>query len=103
MEYNHREIEKKWQQFWAENQTYKVEIDGHTDNVGSEDDNLKLSKDRALSVMQYIIEHSADKNRISSNGFGEAKPVADNSTDEGRALNRRVEFKILTNDLKDGK
>jgi len=72
----------------------KVEIDGHTDGIGSGPYNLKLSDRRAASVKQYLIGRGIDAERMSSRGFGKTMPIADNSTDEGRELNRRVELKI---------
>jgi outer membrane protein OmpA-like peptidoglycan-associated protein len=79
-----------------DNPTIKVEIQGHTDSVGSSDYNLKLSDRRAQSVVNYLVQnYGIDVNRLTSRGYGKAMPIADNSTAEGRALNRRVEFKIL--------
>ncbi|TJY61150.1 hypothetical protein E4T66_11035 [Sinimarinibacterium sp. CAU 1509] len=73
----------------------QVEIDGHTDSKGSDAYNQKLSERRAMSVMQYLVEHGIAVDRLSSAGFGESMPVADNATDQGRELNRRVELKVL--------
>ena len=78
------------------NPEIKIEIRGHTDDIGNEDDNLKLSEDRAKSVRQYLVANGFSSDAIHSNGFGESKPVASNSTEEGRELNRRVEFLILS-------
>ncbi|MDB5969239.1 MAG: hypothetical protein JWQ90_1689 [Hydrocarboniphaga sp.] len=72
----------------------KVELGGHTDSVGTDAYNLKLSDRRATTVREYLIGRGVDGARMSSHGYGEAQPVADNSTDEGRELNRRVELKI---------
>jgi outer membrane protein OmpA-like peptidoglycan-associated protein/plastocyanin len=72
-----------------------VEIDGHTDSKGSDTYNQKLSERRAQSVMRYLVEHGIAADRLSAAGFGESMPVADNATDEGRELNRRVELKVL--------
>ncbi len=71
---------------------YHIEIIGHTDDVGQESDNLKLSKDRAESVRQAIIAKGINADRIQAIGKGEMSPIADNNTDEGRAQNRRTEF-----------
>jgi len=71
-----------------------VSIEGHTDNMGSEEYNDKLSKDRARSVVDYLVRHNVDKGRLISTGFGLTKPIATNDTDEGRQKNRRVEFHI---------
>lgn len=73
----------------------KVEISGHTDNVGSDSDNLKLSESRAQSVYEYIIDKGILKSRLTFSGYGESEPIEDNSTEEGRAKNRRTEIKIL--------
>ena len=82
-------------EYLDENSTIKVAIHGHTDNVGTEEDNKHLSSDRAFSVMAYLQEKGIEKIRLSFMGFGESKPIATNDTDEGRALNRRTEFVIL--------
>jgi len=73
-------------------ETLKVSIEGHTDNVGDAVSNKKLSNDRAKAVMEAIIAKGIDKTRLSSVGWGQERPVADNRTDEGRAKNRRVEI-----------
>ncbi|MGH2648398.1 MAG: OmpA family protein [Ginsengibacter sp.] len=80
-----------------ENPSVEIEMSAHTDSRGSDDYNFKLSDNRARSVMEYIISKGIDRGRITSHGYGETKPVATNDTDEGRQLNRRVEFKILKN------
>ncbi|RYZ31554.1 MAG: OmpA family protein, partial [Sphingobacteriales bacterium] len=66
----------------------------HTDNTGSNEINLKLSQDRADAVREYFIGKGIEPDRVASKGYGEAKPVASNDTDEGRQTNRRVEFVI---------
>jgi outer membrane protein OmpA-like peptidoglycan-associated protein len=81
--------------FLKENPSIKIEISGHTDNVGSADGNLRLSQGRAVSVANYIILSGVEKNRISAKGYGLTKPVASNTTTKGKALNRRVEFTIV--------
>jgi len=78
-----------------ENPEMKIEIRGHTDNKGTNEYNIDLSMRRANTVREYLIEHGVDKNRVSAKGYGEEEPVATNDTDEGRQLNRRVEFLIL--------
>lgn len=70
----------------------KLEIVGHTDNVGSAEDNLLLSINRALAVMEFLKHNGISEQRLSSNGLGESNPIHTNDTEEGRALNRRVEF-----------
>jgi outer membrane protein OmpA-like peptidoglycan-associated protein len=77
-----------------ENPAYDLEIHGYTDSQGDDNKNLKLSEDRAASVMKYMTDKGIDSNRMKSEGHGEASPVADNSTSAGRAKNRRVEFKV---------
>lgn len=77
-----------------DNQDMIIEISGHTDNVGSEQNNLSLSQDRAQSVVNWLIENGIAKNRLSAKGYGKSKPVASNDNEEGRQLNRRVEFEI---------
>jgi outer membrane protein OmpA-like peptidoglycan-associated protein len=76
--------------------TLKIEISGHTDNVGSADYNKGLSEARAKSVVDYLIKKGIDKERMVFKGYGFTQPIADNSTEEGRQLNRRTEFKILS-------
>ena len=73
----------------------RIGVYGHTDNRGAMDLNMRLSKDRARSCMNYLSSHGIAASRLESEGFGPNKPIADNGTDDGRARNRRVEFKIL--------
>jgi outer membrane protein OmpA-like peptidoglycan-associated protein len=80
-----------------ENGNLVIEIQGHTDNVGSNESNLKLSQDRAESVRSYLLSKKLPSNRVTSIGFGETRPIASNDTEEGKAQNRRVEFVILKN------
>ena len=75
--------------------TVRIEIRGHTDNIGSESYNKKLSVDRAASVYNYLLEKGIPKTRMKYRGFGSNVPVADNSTEVGRDLNRRVEIFIV--------
>lgn len=70
----------------------KVKLEGHTDNVGDAAANQKLSEDRANAVMQAIVAAGIDQGRLSAEGFGLTKPIADNATEEGKAQNRRVEL-----------
>lgn len=72
----------------------KLHVDGHTDHVGSDDFNKKLSKQRAESVKKYLVQKGVRAAKITARGFGESKPVATNQTAEGRAENRRVEFNL---------
>lgn len=73
-----------------------IEIGGHTDNVGSLDYNMKLSTNRAKAVVDYLINHGVEKERLSYKGYAYQQPIATNDTDEGRQKNRRVEFKIIS-------
>ncbi len=81
-------------QLMGENPSLKVQINGHTDNVGTPADNLKLSAGRAKSVVDYLVTKGIKASRLSYKGFGETKPIADNKTEAGRALNRRTEFVV---------
>ena len=71
-----------------------VEVKGHTDSVGERNFNLKLSKDRALAVVNYLIKNGVSKDSITYSYYGMSKPLTTNDTEEGRKLNRRVEFQI---------
>jgi OOP family OmpA-OmpF porin len=77
-----------------DNPTIKVEVQGHTDSVGSDARNMKLSQKRAESVRTYLIKQGVDSGRMVPKGYGETVPIADNRTKDGRAENRRVEFVI---------
>lgn len=77
-----------------ENPSFKVQIDGHTDEQGKDEYNLDLSNRRAASVKAYLVGKGIAENRLSSQGYGETKPVADNKTAKGRAQNRRVEMTL---------
>jgi len=77
-----------------ENPTYKVQIDGHTDSQGKDEYNQTLSDSRAASVKAYLASKGIAESRLSSAGYGETKPVADNNTAAGRAKNRRVEMTL---------
>ena len=72
----------------------RVSVGGHTDSSGSDAYNQSLSERRAGSVRDYLVEKGVDAGRLSTAGYGESQPVADNATAEGRALNRRVELKV---------
>ena len=76
------------------NPSYKVSIEGHTDNTGGDELNQKLSESRAASVKEYLLTHGVDASKITSSGYGPSNPVADNNTAAGRAKNRRVEMKL---------
>jgi outer membrane protein OmpA-like peptidoglycan-associated protein/tetratricopeptide (TPR) repeat protein len=82
-------------EYLKDNPTFKIEIQGHTDNVGKEADNLSLSEKRANNVKIYLSTKGIAKDRITSKGYGSGKPLASNTSVEGRAQNRRTEFLIL--------
>lgn len=77
------------------NPDMKIEIQGHTDSKGSDEYNQKLSEQRAQAIYDYLIEEGIAPDRMITVGYGEQKPIADNSTEQGRAFNRRIEFKVL--------
>jgi len=81
----------------TKNGKMQIELSGHTDNVGSDEANLKLSEDRAKAVVEYLVSLGIAADRIIAKGYGETKPQGTNDTEEGRQLNRRVEFTILKN------
>lgn len=81
--------------FLTDNPTIKIEIAGHTDNVGMASTNMELSLERAEAVTDYIILKGTAAENISSKGYGFTKPLAENESSEGRSMNRRVEFTIL--------
>ena len=74
---------------------WNMMLEGHTDNVGAKPANLALSRQRADAVAAWLAGKGVDKARLSTAGFGDSRPVADNTTDEGRAKNRRVEVAKL--------
>ena len=73
----------------------RVEIGGHTDSRGADAYNLRLSRDRANSVRDYLVSQGVSKSQLETKGYGETKPIADNKTESGQAVNRRVELKRL--------
>ncbi len=81
--------------FLNDHPTLQIGIEGHTDNVGSDEFNLILSENRAKAVYNYLVNNGIDANRLQYKGFGESNPIATNETEEGRAMNRRTEFVIL--------
>jgi hypothetical protein len=78
--------------------TWRLDIAGHTDNSGSDKTNMALSKARAEAVKSFLVQKGIAENRINIYYFGESKPIASNDTEEGRAKNRRVEFRIVKSD-----
>jgi outer membrane protein OmpA-like peptidoglycan-associated protein len=75
--------------------TMKIRVEGHTDDAGSDASNQELSTKRAKAVRQYLIKKGVSADRISALGFGEVHPIADNTTPQGRALNRRTEIHVI--------
>jgi outer membrane protein OmpA-like peptidoglycan-associated protein len=73
----------------------RLRIEGHTDNMGGEQHNLKLSGLRAEAVRDYLVKQGISSQRLEAKGYGAARPIAPNVTNRGREMNRRVEFKIL--------
>jgi outer membrane protein OmpA-like peptidoglycan-associated protein len=78
-----------------ENKDLKIEIGGYTDATGSDEYNLSLSEKRALSVVDFLVSNGIASDRLRYKGFGNASPVGDNVTSEGRKLNRRTEVQII--------
>lgn len=81
--------------FLQDNPEIRVEIGGHTDNVGSDPYNRQLSERRAQAVFAYLSDNGVDPARLRTKGYGPDRPVGDNATEDGRQLNRRIEFRIL--------
>jgi outer membrane protein OmpA-like peptidoglycan-associated protein/tetratricopeptide (TPR) repeat protein len=86
---------KKLIDFLNLNPTVKIEISGHTDNVGNDQFNQTLSENRAKSVYQYLSDHGITPTRLVFKGYGKTQPIVPNTTDENKAQNRRTEFKII--------
>lgn len=82
-------------QLLLDNPTVKIEIGGHTDNIGKPADNLALSNNRAKAVVNYLVSKNIPAQRLTAKGYGETRPVADNKTEAGRAVNRRTELKVI--------
>ena len=80
-----------------DNPNLKIQIDGHTDNVGQSNNNLLLSENRAKAVVGYLLGKGISNQRLSYKGFGSTKPVADNATEKGKSLNRRTELSVTGN------
>lgn len=81
-------------QVLAENPSLKVEISGHTDNIGTTEDNKLLSTNRAKAIVDYLVSKGVNLKRVSFKGYGAAQPVADNTTEAGRTKNRRTTFTV---------
>ena len=80
-----------------ENPNLKIQINGHTDNVGKKEDNQKLSLNRANAVVKYFVSKGIKTTRLTAVGFGDTKPIADNNTEQGKNNNRRTEINVISN------
>ncbi|MEO8820498.1 MAG: OmpA family protein, partial [Ginsengibacter sp.] len=85
---------KEVAQVLKDNPSYKIDVNGYTSSTGGTELNQKLSESRANAVKQYLVGNGVDESKITSTGFGENDPIADNKTAAGRAKNRRVEMKL---------
>jgi len=83
-------------QLLIDNPTLKIEIIGHTDNVGKASDNMTLSVHRASAVVNYLVARGIDRKRLNQKGMGSTQPIAENNNEEGRGKNRRTELKVLS-------
>jgi outer membrane protein OmpA-like peptidoglycan-associated protein/tetratricopeptide (TPR) repeat protein len=88
----------KLKEFLSKNPKLKIEISGHTDNIGNDNNNQILSENRAKAVLEFLVENGIDKNRLLAKGYGKTMPIDNNDSSEGRANNRRTEFKIIANE-----
>lgn len=86
-------------QTFIDNPSYIIEVQGHTDNVGDPESNMKLSQDRADAVLLYLVKKGVSSDRLTSVGYGQEQPIADNSTKAGKQKNRRVQFKITFEEI----
>jgi outer membrane protein OmpA-like peptidoglycan-associated protein len=91
---SHPELDKLVQ-LMQDNPSIRIQVEGHTDSIGKAGDNLKLSENRAKSVVQYLTSKGIAASRLLPKGFGAARPLASNETEEGRALNRRTEVRVM--------
>ena len=82
----------------SDNPQLRVRIIGHTDSIGKEKDNLSLSLQRAKVVVAYLVSRGVQPDRLKAEGLGDQQPIGDNSTEQGRALNRRTELVIISNE-----
>ncbi len=86
---------KRIAEIMSEYPGFHVQVDGHTDNKGKKEKNLQLSQQRADAVVKYLVDKKGvDAKRLSSKGFGDSQPIADNKTAKGREKNRRVDFTV---------
>ncbi|NUM42103.1 MAG: OmpA family protein [Leptospiraceae bacterium] len=86
---------RKMAEFLIGNPDLKVKVIGHTCNRGTDENNQKLSVERAESIIKYLKNQGVDSSRLTAIGEGERKPIADNSTKKGRIKNRRVQFEVI--------
>jgi outer membrane protein OmpA-like peptidoglycan-associated protein len=82
--------------FLAKNVSMRIEIGGHTDNVGSDSHNITLSQNRAKAVYDYLVTNGISAEKLTYKGYGKTMPISSNDTPEGRAKNRRTEFKVIS-------
>ncbi|MEJ7769876.1 MAG: OmpA family protein [Chitinophagaceae bacterium] len=82
-------------QLLKENPALRIQINGHTDNIGRPADNLALSNERAHAVIKYLASNGIDSKRLTFKGFGDSQPLSENKSEEGRARNRRTELKVV--------
>jgi outer membrane protein OmpA-like peptidoglycan-associated protein len=92
---NSKKVIEGFYDFLNDNPSIVIEIQGHTDNVGTDSYNMKLSQGRAKSVYDELKKYGISDNQMSYKGYGETKPISENRTKEGRALNRRTVFLII--------
>ena len=90
-----RKLLDKFAEYLIRNKNEILEIGGHTDNIGNKEYNVALSEDRALAVYQYLREKGVAKEKLKIQAYYYSQPLADNETEEGRAKNRRVNFKKI--------
>lgn len=88
------EIDKLYDEM-VKNVTMKIEVAGHTDNVGDDAVNLQVSQKRANAIKAYLVQKGISEKRIIAKGYGETAPIADNNTEEGRTRNRRIEIRMI--------
>lgn len=89
-----RAIIEEFVKYLRDNPELKADIQGHTDNVGDKESNLKLSRNRAQAVYDYVVKQGIDSQRLAHHGYGESRPIASNETEKGRAQNRRTVFVV---------
>ena len=88
------EVDKLYEEM-VKNPTMKIEVAGHTDNVGDDAVNFNISQKRANSIKTYLVEKGIPEKRITAKGYGETAPISENFTEEGRTKNRRIEIRMM--------